>query len=259
MLCFEMWSRRKQMSGRRVSGTIFVSKEGLLVQGVVQGWVVCERNMLIYNASYLFCFCKIIFFQRKKIILQKKLTMNDKLPRSELTTFMEDLMNTEAEVKGILVSSDDESLECLQGVKSEADITPDLTTEKVYAFNDHVVAMMWLNAAIVVPTQAVYEQIEWRRKKTKDEDALAYYKATHPTSEDEYSDDYVSVTVKIPKNIQECLKKISYFSGLSIKECITALISKENMRLNEYIVENKFNIDPDWFDIGDYYFIQRKK
>lgn len=181
------------------------------------------------------------------------------MPRSDLTTFREDLMNTEAEVKGILVSSDDESLECLQGVKSEADITPDLTTEKVYGFNDRVVDAMRHYSAIVVPTQAVYEQVEWRRKKTKDEDALAYYKATHPTSDDEYGDDYVSVTVKIPKKIQECLKKISYFSGLSIKECITALISKENMRLNEYMIENKFNIDPDWFDIDDEYFIQRQR
>lgn len=168
-------------------------------------------------------------------------------------------MNTEAEVKGILVSSDDESLECLRGVTSEADIAPGLATEMVYAFNDRVVAAMHFDSAIVVPTQAVYEQIEWRRNKTKDEDALAYYKATHPTSDDEFGDDYVSVTVKIPKNIQECLKKISYFSGLSIKDCITALISKENMRLNEYMVENKFNIDPDWFDIDDIYFIQRKK
>lgn len=63
MLCFETWSRRKQMSGRRVSGIIFVSKEGLLVQGVVHGWVVCERNILICMGGRIVFFRKIIFIR----------------------------------------------------------------------------------------------------------------------------------------------------------------------------------------------------
>ncbi len=113
----------------------------------------------------------------------------------------------------------------------------------------------------IFPTQEIWERVKERRYADGDDEAILYYSAQFPSSED--VDDEVSVTFKIPKDIYNELKKITYFSGCdTMKSVIVEMIFGKCVELNAFLIDNKFNVDPGMWEISGpnfSYYQERKK
>ncbi len=102
--------------------------------------------------------------------------------------------------------------------------------------------------SIILPTNDVYEKVKRRRERSGDLGAISNYNIFFPCEENDEKNE-VTLTVKIPKSIHECLKKISYFSGKSMKECIIYMINNETLSLSDFLLVDRFDVDPGWYEI----------
>ncbi len=152
-----------------------------------------------------------------------------------------------------------------EGVALLNDLTPDskefesLPKVSIEKFEDSLVFEGQSGLLKVFPTQEMWERIKERRCDDGDDESLRYYNAYFPA--DDCTDEEVSVTFKIPKSIYNEIKKMVYFSEYdTMKDFVIDLILNKSVELSKFLIDNKFNVDPDvWFDIFDYEYYRNVK
>ena len=151
----------------------------------------------------------------------------------------------------IIRSESMEKLVNIQNCHNESEALRALEIEEIedwFVFDNASVNNLKRSKSVMLPKQEVFSKIKKRREKSADLASLSYYNVFFPYYENDNQDE-VSLTMKIPKSIHSCLKKISYFSGKSMKEIITSAIAYENFELNKFLLEEEFDVDPNWYDL----------